>query len=184
MAFRYVMFKLIEWYKIESRLSSDSDFNRNNDLSILKVMKLLYFTTAVNAKNNSLLEIFDKYVAMPYGHVESDIYDLLKFQTNLDGIIINKDSQVQDTFEPSINLIRENNSRVAGEIDAAIELLKNYNTSRFILFKPFEYVDMSHALNSWKVFYNKAQVNGSYSLRIDPSYIYNDGQYFILQHTF
>lgn len=184
-AFRYVVFKLIEWYKSEKQITTVADFNQHNDFSVLKVLKLLYFTVAVDAKNNSLLNTFDNFVAMPFGHVESDIYDFLKNgRTPFPDMTINKKCIIEDTFETSFSDFIATNSTTKKEIDKAIELLKKFNGNDFIEHDAFEYVDMSHALYSWKVFYNKAKSDGNRSAYIDHSYIRRDGQYFILESAF
>ena len=74
LAFEYFLCELMKW-DMEAR--SLTEFNTSNDLSILKALKLLFFTVAVDAKDeNSLLEtIFDNFHAMPLGHVELDIYN-------------------------------------------------------------------------------------------------------------
>lgn len=67
-AFECIVWKLLEWYKEANPDKED------NDLSILKVMKLLFFVSGVD-KENHLFDVFDRFQAWQYGHVEADIYD-------------------------------------------------------------------------------------------------------------
>jgi len=61
-------------YFVSHLIKQTKDYEefKNNDFSILKVQKLLFLSCAVNVK---LLDIFDNWYAMPYGHIEKDIYD-------------------------------------------------------------------------------------------------------------
>ena len=74
--FQYTIKRLLAWYK--NMHGTDSE----NDISTIKALKLLFFVTAVKASkndDNTLVDnVFSNYVAMPYGHVEYDIYSELK----------------------------------------------------------------------------------------------------------
>lgn len=90
--FEYCVFKLIEWSVQHKNGFSWGNFaNGNNDFSKLKLIKLHFFLCTANI---SLLEIFDNFYAMPYGHVESNVYDALnngqieRFQISVDGLKI------------------------------------------------------------------------------------------------
>jgi hypothetical protein len=92
-AFEYLLFELVNWFMNKKNISNYEDFNKNNDLNKLKVIKLHFFVTAINSNNNNLLEVFNKFCAMPYGHVESDIYNSLGklnfFTVDVKKLIIN-----------------------------------------------------------------------------------------------
>ena len=65
-AFEYILYKLNEWYK-------ENNPTQENDLSILKAMKLLFFVSVVDTEKH-LLSTFDNFQAWQYGHVEADVY--------------------------------------------------------------------------------------------------------------
>jgi len=69
LAFEYLMDCFIDWYK-----SIRNDNSYFCSFTKLKVIKLLFFASAVNAnsQNHNLLGVFNKFVAMPFGPVESD----------------------------------------------------------------------------------------------------------------
>lgn len=94
LAFDYFVYQLLNWYK-----EAYGENIVENDLSILKVLKLLFFMTAIGAKkedDDSLLDnTFDKFYAMPYGHVEGDIYDSIK-QKNTKSFIDNYKTVLDD----------------------------------------------------------------------------------------
>lgn len=210
--FEYILLRLIDWY-LEEKSNVDNphimgvsfitesnmiipssqrelnyeDFNQENDFNILKVIKLLYFVTAVNAKNNKLLTEFNTFVAMPYGHVESEIYDYLRknagvfprFKIEYQGTTIKNTNQVVSSFDE----YKYKNRDIVSEIEKSLELLKKYNGEDFILYEAYDYVNMSHALSSWKLVYNTAKKYGLSSSPIEADYIKNDGQVYILQSS-
>lgn len=71
-AFEYFCLKIYEAYGNKS----------DNDLSPLKLQKLLFLTCAASIDKKEttegLLSIFDNWYAMPYGHIEKDIYDYVR----------------------------------------------------------------------------------------------------------
>lgn len=85
---QYVKWFIEEYFKSKNELPTITEIE--NNFSKLKLMKLLFFTCSVeaNENNNGLLYIFDEWFAMPYGHVEKDVYDnfdmvsILKFTYN------------------------------------------------------------------------------------------------------
>ena len=146
-AFEYLVSKLLEWY-------NDSSSNNGNDLSILKVLKLTFFTSAVGTNkdsNNTLLDtVFNNYVAMPYGHVESDIYRFIKTNRLVNIRIDNRQTVLlNDTLD---NL----ESSLKKEIDNSISLLKSINFD-LINLSSFELVDLSHTWYSWQKYYSIAK---------------------------
>jgi hypothetical protein len=91
--FEYLFVQYVRWFieehiKTKNELPTISEIE--NNFSKLKLMKLLFFTCAVeaNKNDNGLLHIFDEWYAMPFGHVENDVYNnfdmvkILKFTYN------------------------------------------------------------------------------------------------------
>lgn len=66
--------------------NTDKDF-KENDLGLLKIMMLLFFTVAASTKNNNdgLLKIFNNFVANPMGHIEADVWDIVKYKKGIIG---------------------------------------------------------------------------------------------------
>lgn len=72
--FEYFVKKLVQE-------SKDLEDFKSRNYSIVKTMKLLFFTVQASIeqdKENSLLNIFDNWYAAPYGHVEGDIDKYIK----------------------------------------------------------------------------------------------------------
>jgi len=115
-AFEYFVYQLQKWY-----IGKYGSFE-NNDFSILKVLKLLFFCSAIEAekdKDDTLLDIaFDNFYAMPYGHVESDVYNAIRggelsfFKIDRDKTTLNSSNIDDNNFTNlSNNIICENKIR-------------------------------------------------------------------------
>ena len=144
-AFEYILYKLNEWYK-------DNNGEKENDLSILKVMKLLFFVSGVDTEKH-LLSTFDNFQAWQYGHVEADVY---KEYSKVDGILpYLKIDRNKTIFEEKIDKDSIlGNSDIRENIDFCIDKLKSINKN-FINYDAFRLVDLSHSYLSWDTYYNK-----------------------------
>jgi uncharacterized phage-associated protein len=152
--FEVILDRLLIW---QSQSSGKDE--SNNDLSILKVMKLLFFISAARTnshKTNSLLDNpFNHFVAMPYGHVESDVYDLIKENKGkLDYFEIDNKNLTRLRSFPEIASLRLD-CVIVDEIEESIGFLKN-NYPSLILYTSRELVDLSHLWYSWQSNYNLA----------------------------
>lgn len=169
-AFEYVQLKLDEWFKENNALSVV------NDLSVLKSLKLLFFVSAIDTykdSTNTLLDQpFNNFVAMPYGHVESDIYNFIK-TGDFDNISIDSSSTIFNNRD----LIKLLDSDLKDKIDVSIEKLKKVN-SKIINFTSFELVELSHRWFSWQNNYKKAQTLGSYSHSISIDEIKSEDKFY------
>lgn len=169
-AFEYYVTKLLDWYR-------DSFGNtENNDLSTLKVLKLLFFGTAISSDiedSSTLLDSpFNRFYAMPYGHVESEIYDSIRNQEFVNLTIDNVSSRINPDASYPIDEIKH-------KIDRSINKLREVNPS-LISMTPYELVELSHRWYSWQFYFNKAQKNGSYSELIPSEMIKQEQKFFNL----
>lgn len=177
LAFEYVLSQLLEW-QMEEKSEGE------NDLSILKSLKLLFFVSASQSKSNenSILidEVFNKFVAMPYGHVESVVYTYIcENDGNLNYYKIdNRKTTLKD--QEDISQLKDLIGKaLVKEIDKSINFLKIVNP-RLILMSAFELVDLSHAWYSWQLSYNNAKLLRLKSAPIEPSLIKNEDKIFSL----
>ena len=179
-AFEYVLFKLKEWYKEVNNISNDALFNRNNDLSILKVVKLNFF---VAANEKELLDTFDKFYAMPLGHVESDVYDHIK---------CNSGELTEFVISPSKTIVKENfvdqlseasyadlNAPVKALIDNSVSLLQEQNGD-LINYPGFQLVELSHLWFSWKRTFSMAKSLSLNSRKIPSELIAKERKIFLM----
>jgi hypothetical protein len=176
--FEYSVAKLIEWYCAINQKTL-SEFKLANDFSKLKVLKLHFFLCAVNSNSNSLLNLFDAFYAMPYGHVEGEIYgkitanELEKFKFT--------DSMLGTNYESIKDLLASfqkiEGEKYKNEIDEAIESLKSENID-LINYSALELVDLSHLWTSWKVTFNLARSRGKFSERIPSNVVQNESKFY------
>lgn len=160
-AFEYIIKRCLSWYR-------DVNGDKENDLCTLKLFKLLFFISAVRSntenKNNLIDSVFNNFYAMPYGHIEYDIYNLckklkgeLKYFTLSDNKLVEK--------ENFYKLDSEIDSDIRKEIDLSISELRIKN-SDIINYKPFELINLSHCWYSWKKSYYNARGNNIFSKKI------------------
>lgn len=172
LSFEYFISLLINW-----RSEKYGDIS-SNDFSTLKVLKLLFFCSAINAEENSentLLDSpFDNFYAMPYGHVESDIYNSIRKNelqfyeiSNSQTIVKNKNN-----FNNLSPIIKE-------QIDISFKKLVKINPELFEM-TPLELVELSHQWYSWKFYYSKAKQSGSFSAPIPPYIIKSEDKFLFI----
>lgn len=166
-------------FLIRSLLKWHNEFcnKENNDLSTLKVLKLVFFVTAVDTRidsQDSLLDtVFDNFYAMPYGHVESDVYSIIK-EGLITGIIVNnKKTTISGSDYYNLDSI------ITEKIESSINKLKDLNP-HLIGLTSFDLVELSHSWYSWQYFYCLAQKQGLNSLAIENSVIKEEDKIFSL----
>ncbi|MFJ1364955.1 type II toxin-antitoxin system antitoxin SocA domain-containing protein [Capnocytophaga canimorsus] len=138
-AFEEVLYHLNKWYE-------EKNPGKDNDLSILKTMKLLFFVSGVDPKNH-LFEVFNDFQAWQYGHVEAEVYNEYSvrkgvfnyFKLDRNRLFICK--EYHKVAEHSI--IKQN-----------VEELKKLNPD-LVSYDAFRLVDISHSYDSWDIYYNK-----------------------------
>lgn len=171
--FEYTIYKLSEWVKKHNPSFTHPEFV----FTKLKALKLLFFVAAVDSSesNHKLLDIFNKFYAMPYGPVESDIYNSIllkhtKYYNILDrGTIIKIDAQksIFDDIDENIKKIIENN----------IELLLEKNP-KIIDLPPYKLVDISHKWSAWINSMSIANIFGKKSELMTISDIINSSKFY------
>ena len=171
-AFEYIVYKLKDWYE---DMNPNKKETGENDLSVLKVMKLLFFVSGVDIANN-LFDIFDRFQAWQYGHVEADLYNQYSQKKgNFNYLEISRERTVLK--EKAFTMLNESNylsKELKLKIDDDIEKLKEKN-KELINYPAFELVNLSHAYHSWDIYYNK--LKKPYT-DMDKSIIINEPKYY------
>ena len=167
-AFEYVLYKLNEWYK-------DNNGEKENDLSILKAMKLLFFVSGVDIASN-LFGTFNRFQAWQYGHVEADLYNQYSQKKgDFNYLEISRERTILK--EKAFTMLNESNylsKELKSKIDDNIEKLKEKN-KELINYPAFELVNLSLAYHSWDIYYNK--LKKPYT-DMDKSIIVNEPKYY------
>lgn len=169
-SFEYLLSELLKWHKEVAPCKNVISFTR------VKTLKLLFFVSAVKDENGGdLLDIFDKFYAMPHGPVESDIYNFMS-RNALDyfsfaDIYMSKKKEY--VSQPS-DLPED----IRLKIDKAISCLRLHNP-KIITLGAFELVDISHKWNVWKNSMRVAELLGKSSQLMPVDGIRSNIQIFV-----
>ena len=172
--FEYMIDGIVAWYN-----DVQDGIDVCNELNRLKLIKLNFFVSAASTdgKKIGLLEHFDKFYAMPFGHVESDIYDHVKILPYHGKYILKKDTieinKVPGNYYDEID-------RYKSEVDDAIYFLSRKNP-HLVKYKSFDLVELSHEWSSWKLVFNMAKSKGMNSMLIPNQIIINENKFFHLK---
>lgn len=173
-AFEYFTNHLVDWYKEQNHEQEFSD----NDLSKLKVLKIHFFVCASRAseKEDGLLDVFDNFWAMPYGHVESDVYTWLD---KLDYIRI--DNYKLDIVKEYLDdYFLDLDSDIKKRIDESFVAVKSTN-AKLVNYMAVDLVELSHTWYSWKSMYKLARSFKKYSMKIPKEIIKSENKIYSLK---
>ena len=148
--------------------------NKTDTLTPQKIIRLLFLTGALYStdENKQLTEIFNKFVAKPFGPAEEDVCEFIaadilsKYTINKSGCYIKNDSI-------SINL--DNDSKKV--VDDAVNLLLEKNPN-IIDYQPTKLVDIVQKWSCWKLCYDIALTNGNFNIIIPSRMIRNSIKYY------
>lgn len=170
-AFEYIVNKISSWN--EEAIGSKTD-----GLNKLKIIKLHFFICAVtgNKEKNDLLNVFDEFYALPFGHVESDIYNFI----NRDELRYFSLSKRGFGFKEEVYTPQADLSPIDINLtDEAIEKLKELNPD-IIKYSAFDLVELSHKWSSWISIFNYAKSLGKLSEKIPLEIIRDEQKIFSL----
>lgn len=168
-SFEYLLNRLLKWFEEVAPQKNVASFTR------VKTLKLLFFVSAIKDENGKdLLDIFDKFYAMPHGPVESDIYNLMSKNT-LDYfsfadiyMSIKKDYKEPEFLDKNI----------ISRIDNAIYRIRVLNPG-IITLGAFDLVDISHKWSVWKNSMRVAELLGKSSQLMPVDGIRSNIQIFV-----
>lgn len=176
LAFEYLVYRLIEWYKESTSSTEDmpSHFSR------LSVLKLLFLTAAIkdntvdDINKKDLLETFNNFCAMQYGPVEIDVYSAIVNDTLSVYRLSNKSTEVKCSdykiFEDLSEIARKS-------IDNAINILKSKNAN-IIRYNATQLVNITHKWQSWQNAMWLANISGNRQSPMSIDSIRKDMQYY------
>lgn len=155
--FEAFIYELYNWY------SESTNNKKENDLSLLKVLKLLFLSVSEDSEK---LDIFNNFVAWELWPVEKDIYDLLK-NNKIENILITKQ---YTQFKWRNNNIEAPYSKIWKDM---VNYLKKKNP-RLINYSASTLVDITHKWNCWKL-------TKDYGIsKIDKNLILSEDWYFFI----
>lgn len=163
-AFDYMLSLFEEWYDEENK-EQGKGFENCSKLSMLK---LLFLTAAPKGEENrDLLDTFNKFCALPYGPVESDIYNAIQ-EGKLPSYVLTERSITKK--EGFILPYKEKDYLLVKD---AVDALKEKNRL-LILLNAFDLVEITHKWESWKRAINFAKLMDMSSYKMTVESIRND----------
>lgn len=165
-AFEYLALKFFEWFQEIAKEKAVED-----NFSKLKLFKLHFFACAVTSspEDPGLLENFDNFYALPYGHVESTVYANLECMKTM---TLEKNS-LQQLAAPEGYF----DDIPTDVLDNAVTRLKEKNKD-LVLYSAIKLVELSHSWHSWISIYNMARQFNKFSMRIPTEMIQNEPKIF------
>ena len=163
-AFDYMLTLFIEWRRevITPSITCPGSLNK------LSVLKLLFFTASLQSdKGDDLLDTFNKFYALPYGPVESDIYNAI-LKNALPSYKVSDTKIEKKDISPLPYPIDDFSA-----VKAAVERLINKN-EELVLMRSFQLVDITHRWDSWKSAFEFAKFMDMYSYPMTTDSIRND----------
>jgi uncharacterized phage-associated protein len=168
---------VFEYFISEILRQSDSNSLFENDLSILKTQKLLFLLVVAEIDGGSSFlidNVFNNFIAMPFGPVEVDVYYFCK-KEKLNSLVIN-DKYTRPKNGGDVAFLP---FKYKGYADNAVQQLLKRNPKIFTL-KSITLVEITQMYNCWKKSYAKARENQSFREPINVEAIKEDFKYFKL----
>ncbi len=155
--FEYLVYRLVEK---GGEFAPDKEL----DLSKLRLQKILFFVASFNATkgDHPLLDIFNEFYALPYGPVESDLYNAMNNPKAFKHISFNGNQcQYNDlmTITPE-RIIKSPEDRAL--VDNAIKSLSPY-LEKYLTAPVFDIVEITHKWSVWQVAMRYAEIMDRHS---------------------
>lgn len=148
--------------------------NKTDTLTPHKIIRLLFLTVGLYStdENKQLTEIFNKFVAKPFGPAEEDVCEFIAADILSKYTFINSTCEIKND---SINIDLDDDSKQV--VDDAVNLLIEKNPN-ILYYQPTHLVDIVQKWSCWKICYDIALANGNFNLIIPPRMIRNSVKYY------
>lgn len=154
-AFEYLLNKFLEW---------QNEQNVSVPMTKVKALKLLFYVASIPVMNRDLLDIFNKFYAMQYGPVESDIYTAILNDDLAHYSFQNSNIYIKKSYHRSPELSDADISR----LDASFAMLKARDCD-MIKLSAFDLVQRTHSWSCWKDTIFLSQLLGLSSYKMSSS---------------
>jgi len=160
--FEYIVYQL-NIKRTELKISDDSTFTK------LRLQKLLFLISTINAtrENKGLLDYFTKFYALPYGPVESDIYNAMNTQ-KFENIKFEGNKCFLDDLNDSRFKTLDNSYKYLVE-NSIEDLAKKRPIKEYLTMSVFDLVNITHQWTVWKVAMTIAKMLDSGSEPMSPN---------------
>lgn len=148
--------------------------NKTDTFTAPKLIRLLFLTVGLFStdENKQLTEIFNKFVAKPFGPVEEDVCEFIAADILSKYSITNSSCNIKND---SVSIDLDNDSKQV--VDEAINLLLEKNPN-ILYYQPTKLVDIVQKWSCWKICYDVALTNGNFNIIIPTKMIRNSVKYY------
>lgn len=157
--FKNIVLCIRDWYE------ADKATLEKNDLSILKIFKLLFFIVCDSPK---LMEYFD-FHCQPYGHQDKELMNLVKHKNDFGFFKLGHHSTEFRDIEIDFPL----SIAINNEIVKRIQTIKKLNPD-FIKMSSFDLIDLNKYHYCYRYYYNPAYKKGVYDIHCPKEMILKD----------
>lgn len=159
--FEYLVYLLELW---KNEIQATGSFTK------LRLQKILFFAVAINATDDShpLLNVFDRFYAMPYGPVELDIYESMK-RNEFEHIKFNG-IECQPIFQNFD--VSSFKSPYKQDIDHAVQSLKEVGFD-YLSVPVYTLVEITHKWSAWRIAMDISKISGGRQERMSAEDICN-----------
>ena len=148
--------------------------NKTDTFTPQNIIRLLFLTVGLYSTDEDklLTKVFNKFVAKPFGPVESDVCEFIASDILSKYTFINSTCEIKND---SINIDLDDYSKRL--IDEAVNLLIEKNPN-ILYYLPTHLVDIVQKWSCWKICYDVALTNGNFNIIIPPKMIRNSIKYY------
>lgn len=150
--FEYMVVCLDKW-RLELYPSCTSKYTK------LQLQKLLFLTCAAfeSEKDYPLLDIFDRFYALPYGPVELDIYEMMNMSSFNVLTFTGNDCTIDVSKNGCFDRLEDTQKEM---IEDAVSNIRKQNGA-YVTMSPFDLVEITHGWTVWQVAIETANFLGS-----------------------
>lgn len=169
--FEYIMWRLSDWYARHNNVTIEQSYNH---FDRLRCISLLFFVSTIEAEgdNVGLLDIFDNYYAMPYGHIEGDVYKAIRCKPTQTNIFY---------FNP-LEMVAKGDVNFADidpKVDSAIDKLISVYPELIAENTSLQLVGLSRRHFSWRYYFNEARKKDIYVEKVPVDILIKQGKEFV-----
>ncbi|MBO9674182.1 MAG: hypothetical protein J7577_12100 [Sphingobacteriaceae bacterium] len=166
--FEIFLDKMVRWYCDRHAISAE-EFYADNDFSKLKIIKLHFFACSTD---DQALNLFNRFYAMPLGHVESEVYDSLNSMKNF---IVDNEKLTLRAGAFSQPAVNQDSYFTVVRMVENLQMINN----GIIDYRPFDLVELSHRWSSWALVFAQAKKSGQFSRPIPKELIEQETKYYV-----
>lgn len=170
LVFEYIVYRLDGW-KRKIGAKKVPVFTK------LRLQKILFLICAWNVSKEEprLLKVFNHFCALPYGPVEMDIYEAMKYTNAFKHLHFEENECVYDAMNDS--MFEELSKATKDYVDEVVEHFIS-DKRDYLTMPVFDLVDITHKWSVWQISMEYAKLQGRNMEGISNESIINSSKYY------